>query len=139
FMGFRENPQFPRRLSPPGYQGLSPWLVRRPPRVQVCTIAHDGSLTMLTTQPVPYRDGETSLNGFLAWDSAHDDRRPGILVVHGGAGLDDHAKGRAQRFAELGFLVFACDMYGDGVAGNRQRIVEYLTEVRREPTGLRRR
>jgi dienelactone hydrolase len=94
---------------------------------------------MLTTQPVPYRDGETSLNGFLAWDSAHDDRRPGILVVHGGAGLDDHAKGRARRFAELGFLVFACDMYGDGVAGNRQRIVEYLTEVRREPNRLCRR
>ena len=94
---------------------------------------------MLTTQPVPYRDGETSLNGFLAWDPAHYDRRPGILVVHGGAGLDDHAKGRARRFAELGFLVFACDMYGDGVTGNRQRIVEYITEVRREPTRLCRR
>ena len=94
---------------------------------------------MLTTQPLAYRDGEISLNGFLAWDSVHGARRPGILVVHGGAGLDDHAKGRARRFAELGFLALACDMYGDGVTGNRQRIVEHLTEVRREPGKLRRR
>src|SRR6058998_3358656 len=93
----------------------------------------------INTQTIGYRDGDTELTGLLAWDASRDYQRPGILVVHGGAGLDDHAKGRGRRFAELGFLVFACDMYGDGVAGNRQRIVEYVTEVRREPTGLRRR
>jgi dienelactone hydrolase len=94
---------------------------------------------MLTTQSVPYRDEGTSLNGLLGWDAARTDRRPGILVVHGGAGLDDHAKGRARGFAELGFLVFACDMYGDGVAGNRQRIIEQITALRQEPIRLYRR
>jgi dienelactone hydrolase len=88
---------------------------------------------MVTTKPVRYSDGEQSLNGLLAWDSTRGDRRPGILVVHGGAGLDDHAKGRARRFAELGFLAFACDMYGEGVTGHRERTVEYLNSVRKEP------
>ena len=90
----------------------------------------------VNTQLVPYRDGDTQLGGFLAWDSSRTDRRPGILVVHGGAGLDDHARGRANRLAEWGFVVFACDMYGEGVAGNRERVVQQITELRRDPLML---
>jgi dienelactone hydrolase len=59
-----------------------------------------------------------------------DQPRPGILVVHGGAGLDGHAEGRARRLAVLGFIVFACDMYGDGVAGNRERVMARIQELR---------
>jgi dienelactone hydrolase len=66
---------------------------------------------------IRYKDGNTQLTGVLVVDEALQDRRPGILVIHGGAGLDDHAEGRAHRLAELGYVVFACDMYGDGVAG----------------------
>jgi len=84
----------------------------------------------LQTQKVEYRDGDTELTGQLAWDNSRDDRQPGILVVHGGAGLDDHAKGRARRLAEIGFVVFACDMYGNGVAGNRERVMARIIELR---------
>jgi dienelactone hydrolase len=54
------------------------------------------------------------------------------LVVHGGAGLDAHAEGRARRFAEQGYVVFACDMYGDGVAGDRdrERVMSRINELR---------
>jgi dienelactone hydrolase len=63
-------------------------------------------------------------------------RRPGILVVHGGAGLDEHAKSQAARLAELGFVTFACDMYGKGVAGNRERVMALLQQLRSDPTQL---
>jgi len=66
----------------------------------------------------------------FVYDDMLQDRRPGILVVHGGAGLDAHAEGRAQRLAELGHVVFACDMYGDGVAGDRQRVMSCINELR---------
>src|SRR5207249_8109433 len=56
----------------------------------------------IQTKAIGYRDGDTELTGFLAWDDAGKDRRPRILVVHGGAGLDNHAMGRARRLAELG-------------------------------------
>jgi dienelactone hydrolase len=82
------------------------------------------------SQFVEYKDGEVQLTGMLVLDTALEERRPGILVIHGGAGLDDHAKGRARQFAELGFVVLACDMYGNGVAGNRERIVARLMEFR---------
>src|SRR5258708_9745821 len=88
------------------------------------------------TKPIEYQDGETELNGQLVWDDSRKDRRPGILVVHGGAGLDDHAKGRARRFADLGFAVFASDMYGKGAAGNREQIMAGLTEFKADRAKL---
>ena len=93
----------------------------------------------MNTQLIPYQDGDTPLTGFLVWDGARGDKRPGILVVHGGAGLDDHAKERARRLAGLGFVAFACDMYGDGVAGDRQRVMARIMELRDDPERLCRR
>src|SRR5437660_1909528 len=90
----------------------------------------------INTQTIGYRDGDTELTGLLAWDASRDYQRPGILVVHGGAGLDDHAKGRARRLAELGFVVFACDMYGNGVAGNRERVMARIMELRNDTAKL---
>jgi len=90
----------------------------------------------IETKPVNYTDGPTSLIGYFAWDGARSDRRPGILVIHGGAGLDDHAKGRARRLAALGYVALACDMYGEGVPGNRQRIMEAIAWLRSDPQRL---
>jgi dienelactone hydrolase len=84
----------------------------------------------LETGHVVYQDGDTRLNGFLAIDADRIGKRPGVLVVHGGAGVDDHARGRARRFAEAGFVAFACDMYGEDVTGNRERIMRHIGELR---------
>ena len=94
---------------------------------------------MVQTGDLGYRDGGETLNGVFAWDAAQPGRRPGILVVHGGAGLDDHARGRARRFAESGFVAFACDMYGESVKGNRERVVQHIGELRRNRDTLVRR
>ena len=93
----------------------------------------------LETEPVVYRDGDARLHGFLAIDADRAGKRPGVLVVHGGAGVDDHARGRARRFAELGFVVFACDMYGEGVTGNRERTIRHIGDLRNNRTALVRR
>jgi dienelactone hydrolase len=91
------------------------------------------------TQPIPYHDGETALTGVLVWDDARGEKRPGILVVHGGAGLDAHAKGRARHLAERGYVALACDMYGEGVAGDRDRVLACIAELRGDPERLCRR
>src|SRR2546429_3354623 len=91
------------------------------------------------TRTVTYNDQETALTGFLAWDDAARRPLPGLLLVHGGAGLDDHAKGQAQRYAAHGYAVLACDMFGDGVAGNRERAIACLTGLRDDPPRLSRR
>ena len=93
----------------------------------------------IATEQVRYKDGATSLNGIFFWDESQTSKRPGVLVVHGGAGLDDHAKNRARHFAELGYIAFACDMYGEGIAGSRDRIMACINELRSEPDRLPRR
>jgi len=90
----------------------------------------------MRSQHVSYKDGDVALTGFLAWDETRGDPRPGILVVHGGAGLDDHARNRARRIAGFGYVAFACDMYGDGVSGDRQRVMARISELRSAPATL---
>jgi dienelactone hydrolase len=93
----------------------------------------------IETEQIVYRDGDTRLTGFLVRDADHIGQRPGVLVVHGGAGLDDHARGRARRFAEAGFVVFACDMYGDEARGHRERVMRQINELRNSRAALVRR
>jgi dienelactone hydrolase len=93
----------------------------------------------MNTQLEAYRDEDVALTGFLVSGDANGGKRPGILVVHGGAGLDEHAKAQARRFAEIGYVAFACDMYGDGVAGNRERVMARVMELRDDPALLSRR
>ena len=93
----------------------------------------------LETERIVYRDGDARLDGFFAIDADRAGKRPGVLVVHGGAGIDDHARGRARRFAESGLAVFACDMYGEGVTGNRERIVRHIGDLRNNRPALVRR
>ena len=74
----------------------------------------------IVTQAVPYEQGGTKLEGFLAYDDAAEGPRPGVLVVHEWWGLNDYAKMRAKQLAEMGYVAFAVDMYGVGVLAKTQ-------------------
>jgi dienelactone hydrolase len=89
----------------------------------------------ISTRDVAYHDADLPLTGVLHWD-AESAPRPGILLIHGGAGLDRHARDQARRYAELGYTVFAADMFGAGVAGDRERVVATLTALRDDPALL---
>jgi dienelactone hydrolase len=65
------------------------------------------------TKDVTYEFDGVKFHGQLAWDDAATGKRPGVLVVHEWWGLDDYAKGRAKQLAGMGYVAFACDMYGD--------------------------
>ncbi|HMG61453.1 MAG TPA: dienelactone hydrolase family protein [Streptosporangiaceae bacterium] len=93
----------------------------------------------IATRDLPYADQGTPLTGFLCWDRAANRPRPGLLLIHGGAGLDDHARRQARRYAALGYTVLAGDMYGDGVAGSRERVMAALMALRDDPAALVRR
>lgn len=67
---------------------------------------------------VDYWDGDTRLQGYLAWTGGAPARRPAVLVAHTWAGRGDLECGKARQLAELGYLGFALDMYGDGVRGS---------------------
>jgi len=66
------------------------------------------------TADIEYDFDRLHLVGELAVDEATDGIRPAVLVCHEGNGLTDHSKDVAHRLAELGFVAFALDYYGDG-------------------------
>jgi dienelactone hydrolase len=96
---------------------------------------------VINTKPQSYADGDTELVGeFFVGTSEPGWRRPGVLLVHGGAGLDDHARQQARRYAELGYVVLACDLFGrDTAGGPREQIITLVTEMRDDPARLVRR
>jgi dienelactone hydrolase len=65
-------------------------------------------------EDIEYEADGLRLIGHLAVDDSTTDTRPAILVAHEGPGLDDHAKGRAERLAHLGYVAFALDYNGEG-------------------------
>lgn len=74
------------------------------------TIAH----AEIKMEALDYQGGDTALKGYLYYDDASDEKRPGVLVVHEWWGLNDYAKQRARALAELGYVALALDMYGEG-------------------------
>jgi dienelactone hydrolase len=69
---------------------------------------------VIKEDPVTYRDGATMLKGFVVYDEARQDRRPGVLVVHEWWGITPHVRSEARKFAAQGYTAFVVDMYGDG-------------------------
>ena len=73
------------------------------------------SLGKVHTETVEYKDGETVLEGFLAYDAERKGKRPAILVIHDWMGVAEYSKGRAEEIAGLGYVAFVPDIYGKGV------------------------
>lgn len=69
----------------------------------------------LRTETITYKLGETTLEGHLAYDDAVKGKRPAVLIVHQWKGLSDYEKKRAEMLTKLGYLVFAADIYGQGI------------------------
>lgn len=71
----------------------------------------------IVTQTVNYRDGETLLEAFIAFDDAISGYRPAVLIHPTWVGRDDFVTNKAQKIAELGYVGIAIDVYGKGVLG----------------------
>jgi dienelactone hydrolase len=89
----------------------------------------------MVTKDIAYQiDGKT-YTGYLA-DGSNDKQVPGILVCHQGLGLTEHAKERARMLAELGYVAFALDMYGE-IATSREHVMALINSLVGNPSLLR--
>jgi dienelactone hydrolase len=89
------------------------------------------SIAAIVTKTVDYEFDGAKLKGFLAYDDASTEKRPGVLVVHEWWGLNEYAKERCKKLAELGYVAFAVDMYGDG------KSVDHPDDARKMATAVR--
>ena len=73
------------------------------------------AFAQLHTEAVEYKDGDTVLEGYLAYEESTKDIRPGVLVVHEWMGIGSYVKKRVEQLAQLGYTAFAADIYGKGI------------------------
>ena len=69
----------------------------------------------IKTQWVDYKDGDTALQGYLAYDDSLTGKRPGVLLLHRRDGMSDLTLENARMFAGQGYVVFAPDIFGKDV------------------------
>lgn len=69
----------------------------------------------LRTQTVDYQHGDTTLEGYLAYDEAIIGKRPGVVLLHRRDGMTDLTRKNTEMVAKLGYVVFAPDIFGKTV------------------------
>lgn len=72
----------------------------------------------IQTRLIDYEDGNTVLEGLLAWDDSIDGPQPGVMVCHAWSGRSEFEDAKAIELAKLGYTGFALDLYGKGVRGS---------------------
>ncbi len=83
---------------------------------------------------IDYTDGDVKLQGYLAYDDASQDKRPGVLLVHEWWGRNDFVDAKARELAALGYVAFALDMYGTGVqAKDAKEAAEWAGKFKGKP------
>jgi dienelactone hydrolase len=70
----------------------------------------------LVTKTVSYEQNGTKLEGYLAYDDSATEKGkvPGVVVFPEWWGLNNYIKSRADQLANMGYVAFAADIYGDG-------------------------
>ncbi|WP_068466543.1 dienelactone hydrolase family protein [Candidatus Protochlamydia phocaeensis] len=70
---------------------------------------------MIHHEEVTYHIGVETFKGFLAYrEEAPDQKRPAVLIAPTWMGRDEFACQKARALAELGYIGFALDPYGNG-------------------------
>ena len=69
----------------------------------------------IKTQWIDYKQGDTPLRGYLAYDDSIAGKRPGVLLVHRYDGMSELTLQNAELYARQGYVVLAADIYGRDV------------------------
>lgn len=88
----------------------------------------------IQTKQIDYKQGDTVLQGLIAWDDAVKGKRPGVLVVHEWWGHNEHARYQAKRLAQAGYVGFALDMFGKGKVTTHPKDAQaFMSEAKKDP------
>ena len=68
----------------------------------------------IKTEIAKYSSDTVTMNGYVAYDSGSTGKRPVVMIIHEWWGLNDYTRQRARQIAELGYVAFAVDMFGNG-------------------------
>lgn len=77
-------------------------------------------------EPRTYFCGQTKHQGLFVYPDGPAEKRPAVIIAHAWMGQDDFARKKAEELAELGYIAFAADIYGDGIEVNTPQEAQKL-------------
>ena len=72
----------------------------------------------IRTETVIHHHDGSDLHGLLVWDDTLPGHHQTIMIAHAWAGRGENEVRRAHELAELGYAVFAIDLYGEAKLGS---------------------
>jgi dienelactone hydrolase len=84
------------------------------PFIAVAFALPTAAKAQIKTQFVDYKDGSLSCKGFIAYPANLTKPSAAILIFPEWWGQTDYPRSRAQQLAQLGYVAFCADMYGNG-------------------------
>ena len=95
------------------------------------------ALAAIKEEPVTYKDGDTTMKGFVVYDDAAKGKHPGIVLVHEWWGITQHMHNEAHRLAREGYTAFIADMYGNAkTADNPKDAGTLSSSVMKNPQAM---
>lgn len=77
------------------------------------------SMAAVSSKLIDYNKGE--FQGYIVTPEKVKANTPAILMIHNWMGVTDETKFQAERFAELGYIVFTADIYGKNIRPKDQK------------------
>ena len=71
----------------------------------------------IVTRAFDYHVNGATFDGAVVLDEAQAGKRPAVMVFHGWEGRSDAQVEVARSLARLGYIGFACDLFGKGIRG----------------------
>lgn len=71
----------------------------------------------MKTEKIQYTDQGTTCIAHVAYDEKISGKRPAVLISHAWGGRESFEDKKAEALAELGYVGFALDVYGNGQLG----------------------
>jgi len=104
----------------------------------ICTCLAAGRVFAATihTEKLEYKQGDTTLEGLVAYEEGTAGRRPAVVIFHQWKGLGTYEAKRAEMIAAMGYVVFAADIYGKGVRPTEVKDAGALAGKYKEDRGL---
>ncbi len=89
-------------------------------------------------EKISWTDGGKTFDGYLVWDDASKDLRPGLVMVPNWYGVNDHAVAKAKTLAGKDYVILLADMYGRGLRpANPDEAGKAAGAVYADPAALR--
>ncbi len=80
--------------------------------LSLCSVSASAAMK---SEPIEYKVGNDAFSGYLVYDDAGKDKRPGLVMVPNWMGATEDSVEKAKKIAGDDYVILIADVYGKGV------------------------